>query len=57
VKRQRCFVIRPFFAEGIRKSREPLAPLAQRTILALDVGRTDAFLVWLPIDGRGVGFR
>src|SRR6266699_2531172 len=38
VQCQRRFEIIPLFREGIRQSREPLAPLTSRSVFALDVG-------------------
>ena len=40
----------PVFAEGVGQPGEPLAPLAERSILALDVRRADAVLVWVSVD-------
>jgi hypothetical protein len=36
VKRQGGFQVAPFLTEGIRQAGEPLAPLAQRSILTFD---------------------
>lgn len=50
VKRRGRFQAVPLLAEGVRQACEPLAPLAQRSVLALDLRRANPVAFWVSAD-------
>src|SRR5471030_1595477 len=50
MQRQSRSQVLPLFAEGIAEPREPLAPLAKRSVLAFNMRRADPLPVWVSVD-------
>jgi hypothetical protein len=55
MQRERGSKILPFLAERIGEARETLAPLAQGSVLALDMGRANHAVFRVAIDGSFCG--
>ena len=48
---QRCFQIVPLFGEGVSKPREPLALLAERTVLSFNMRCSGAVQIGIAANG------